>query len=282
MADFHVLQLATTMALVRFVNEMVDPGQKSSYALPITRLAEQIGLPRNLVDLRHSGTHDELPSLRVLQLALDQSLTWLRQNYWEPGLTWKATFVSKCTEALERLKADLFEFNEKASKMETADVPPPRVQQTRKLKLVAKALNGIEHLQISHGVQEEFCRVVCEYELDAETFGLVLECLINWTTGQIVDRMYKSAQSNPRTSELIAKMFPDLSALPGTVTKPSHKTDTTADILNETDKVIKRLEERKRQKLALESCAGARLGWRVADAWAPCDLGSPINFLDFV
>lgn len=279
--DLHTLQLASTMALVRFVNEMVDPGQKGSYALPITRLAEQIGLPRNLVDLRHSGTHDELPSLGVIQLALDQSLTWLRHNYWEPGLTWRSNFAIKCSEALEKIKSDLTEFNEKASKISEADVPPPEVQRTRKLKIVAKALNTIEHLQLSHRIQDEFCSVLFDFSLETEGFGLILECLSNWTAGQIVDRMYKSASSRRAIIEFITSQFPNRAEPSVTIEKPRNSGDTDS-MLNETDALIRKLEERKKQKLALDSCAKTGLGWKVASNWVPCDLGSPMKFLDFV
>lgn len=279
--DLHTLQLASTMALVRFVNEMVDPGQKGSYALPITRLAEQIGLPRNLVDLRHSGTHDELPSLGVIQLALDQSLTWLRQNYWEPGLAWRFTFDTKCSETLEKIKADLVEFNEKASRILEADIPPPEVQRTRKLKIVAKALNTIEHLQLSHRIQDEFCRVLFDCSLATEDFGLILECLSNWTAGQIVDRMYRSAHSRPAIIELITSQCPGRS-YPSLPIEKARNSGDTDSMLNETDAIIRKLEERKKQKLTLESCAKTGLGWKIESNWMPCDLGFPLNFIDFV
>lgn len=106
-SEMQVLRLAMTMALVRFVNEMVDPLQKGTYAQPITKLAEQIGLPRNLVDLRHEGTHDELPSVGVLELAIEQAMAWLRQTYWEPLLNSDKFLLDKCRQALERLAQQL-------------------------------------------------------------------------------------------------------------------------------------------------------------------------------
>jgi len=70
--DERGARLALSSALVRLVNEAVDSGQKGTYALPITHLAEKINLPRFLVDIRHNATHDELPSLSVLLLAYDE------------------------------------------------------------------------------------------------------------------------------------------------------------------------------------------------------------------
>jgi hypothetical protein len=53
------------------------------YAAPVAALAEGMGLPRTLVDLRHEATHKELPSLATLRLAVHAALQWLRQSYWE-------------------------------------------------------------------------------------------------------------------------------------------------------------------------------------------------------
>jgi hypothetical protein len=77
-------QLALSAALLRMVNELVDPGQRGQRALPINRLAEQIGLSRFLVDLRHESTHDALPGLDVLELGARMALDYLWSCYWEP------------------------------------------------------------------------------------------------------------------------------------------------------------------------------------------------------
>lgn len=82
-------RLECAMTLVRFVNETVDPEQRSSYAQPISRLAEGLGLPRILVDLRHESTHDRLPSHETCQIALDAALQWLLEHYWHPWSGWE-------------------------------------------------------------------------------------------------------------------------------------------------------------------------------------------------
>lgn len=79
-----------------FVNGLVDTGQKSSFAAPITHLAEKIGLPRVFVEMRHEATHNQLPTLSILRGArdqvslgvdsLDQALRWLHANYWQKQL----------------------------------------------------------------------------------------------------------------------------------------------------------------------------------------------------
>jgi ribosomal biogenesis protein LAS1 len=55
------------LAVVRFVNGLVDPLQTGVYARSISAIALQIGLPLSFVELRHACTHEELPSLEVLR-----------------------------------------------------------------------------------------------------------------------------------------------------------------------------------------------------------------------
>lgn len=82
--DPVVMQLALSAAVLRMVNELVDPVQRGQYALPVMRLAENLGVPRVLVDIRHESTHDALPTLPTLELAIKLALDWLYANYWEP------------------------------------------------------------------------------------------------------------------------------------------------------------------------------------------------------
>ena len=88
------------MVLVRLVNETVDPEQRSSYAQSITRLAEGVGLPRLLVDLRHEATHDRLPSSEACELALEAALEWLRVHYWQPWSEWRGWLQERLLSSL--------------------------------------------------------------------------------------------------------------------------------------------------------------------------------------
>ncbi|KAK4051603.1 rRNA-processing protein las1 [Microbotryomycetes sp. JL201] len=75
-------RLGYSMALIRFVNSLIDPLQTTYYARSMATLATQIGLPLWFVELRHAATHEHLPSLVVLQDAAKQALDWLYTNYW--------------------------------------------------------------------------------------------------------------------------------------------------------------------------------------------------------
>jgi hypothetical protein len=73
------------MLLVRLVNGVSDAFQKGSVASSVARLAvDKAGLPRWLVDMRHEASHNSLPSLSALQLAVQDMATWLLERYWRP------------------------------------------------------------------------------------------------------------------------------------------------------------------------------------------------------
>ena len=80
--DSNVLQLSYTMALIRFVNGLLDPFQQSNFAIPLHQLAKNLNLPSFFVELRHMGTHESLPNLNILRIASRQALNWLYDNYW--------------------------------------------------------------------------------------------------------------------------------------------------------------------------------------------------------
>jgi ribosomal biogenesis protein LAS1 len=70
-----IVREAYNTALIRMVNGVVDPLQVGLFARPIASIAAQLGLPLWLVELRHAGTHEDLPSLDLLQRgALEVSL----------------------------------------------------------------------------------------------------------------------------------------------------------------------------------------------------------------
>ncbi|CEP19122.1 hypothetical protein [Parasitella parasitica] len=76
------LRLMYAMAIIRFVNGLVDREQKGKFAKSINTLARRMGLPSWFVDLRHASTHERLPSLTVLRDGALQAVAWLHDNYW--------------------------------------------------------------------------------------------------------------------------------------------------------------------------------------------------------
>ena len=76
------LQAEYALAIVRFVNGISDASQKGRVAASVAKNAEAAGLHPVLVEVRHSATHNHLPSLPLLRLAAAHALQWLRDSYW--------------------------------------------------------------------------------------------------------------------------------------------------------------------------------------------------------
>ncbi|EPQ26148.1 uncharacterized protein PFL1_06356 [Pseudozyma flocculosa PF-1] len=80
------IRMNYTMAITRFVNSIVDSYQSGNFAQSIAAIAARIGLPHWFVELRHAGTHEDLPSLTVCREATRAALEWLHRNFWAPTL----------------------------------------------------------------------------------------------------------------------------------------------------------------------------------------------------
>ncbi|KAG0046067.1 rRNA-processing protein las1 [Gryganskiella cystojenkinii] len=77
------LRLMYSMVFIRFVNGFVDAFQSKNSAKSIAYLAvAKVGMPVWFVELRHTATHDYLPSLTILRSATNQALAWLNEEYW--------------------------------------------------------------------------------------------------------------------------------------------------------------------------------------------------------
>lgn len=85
--SYNQKQLLCSISLIRFVNGLVDPLQQFSFARSIHDLAKQIDLPLKFVQIRHSSTHDNLPSLKVLKQSAIEAVDWLKLRYWDAVLS---------------------------------------------------------------------------------------------------------------------------------------------------------------------------------------------------
>lgn len=141
------LQLSLAAALVRFVNEVVDPEQQGVFAQPVTHLAERMNLPRLLVDIRHGATHDELPSYEVLALGLELALNWLREHYWCPQAAWTGAVRESAERAIARFLAALKE-------ADPLTKPP--------LMVAARCLHEVPQVETSFEVQVPFVETILQ------------------------------------------------------------------------------------------------------------------------
>lgn len=83
--DYDELLYSASLAMIRMVNGIIDIEQKGVYSKSVNVIAEEIGLPRAFVDLRHNCTHSELPSFDGMLLSLKSAKMWLGDFYWQVG-----------------------------------------------------------------------------------------------------------------------------------------------------------------------------------------------------
>lgn len=79
----EMLAMLYCMAIMRLVNCVVEKTRKKN-EVSIAEAADAIGIPRSLIDIRHEGSHRELPALQVVRSASIKALDWLKYYYWEP------------------------------------------------------------------------------------------------------------------------------------------------------------------------------------------------------
>ena len=73
-----------SLAIIRFVNGVVEPFKKMNQSSSISSIGSKLNLPDYIVTIRHSATHGRLPTFQFVSLAALQALQWLQENYWEP------------------------------------------------------------------------------------------------------------------------------------------------------------------------------------------------------
>jgi ribosomal biogenesis protein LAS1 len=73
-----------SLALIRFVNSLLDPLQRANKSLSLSMLAREAGLPTVFVEIRHWGTHErDLPGEEVLREMGVRAVEWLYREYWK-------------------------------------------------------------------------------------------------------------------------------------------------------------------------------------------------------
>nr|GAT43690.1 predicted protein [Mycena chlorophos] len=94
LSSYLSLRHGYAAAIIRLVNGLVDPLQQGLYARSIASIANQLGLPAWLVELRHAATHENLPSLELLRQAARESMAWLLHNYFLPTINPSTTLAA--------------------------------------------------------------------------------------------------------------------------------------------------------------------------------------------
>ncbi|KAK8578682.1 hypothetical protein V6N12_069026 [Hibiscus sabdariffa] len=78
-----ILEIQQSDPFFRLVNCVIEKTRKRT-GISIADAADAIGIPRRLIDVRHEGSHRDLPSLTIARDSSVVALNWLKSHYWEP------------------------------------------------------------------------------------------------------------------------------------------------------------------------------------------------------
>ncbi|XP_038693935.1 uncharacterized protein LOC119991634 isoform X2 [Tripterygium wilfordii] len=79
----QILAMLYCMAIIRLVNCVVEK-KRNKREISIAAAADAIGIPRAVIDVRHEGSHRDLPALPLVRDSSEKALAWLESYYWEP------------------------------------------------------------------------------------------------------------------------------------------------------------------------------------------------------
>ncbi|TPX33001.1 hypothetical protein SmJEL517_g03987 [Synchytrium microbalum] len=113
------LRLTYSMAIIRFVNGLVDASQVTGRLQSVAAVADSLGIPLWIVDLRHAATHESLPSLSLLRAAAQQALRWLDAHYWSLQTTRTETFEDQVPDLLDQYLNVMVELTENGVSKDT-------------------------------------------------------------------------------------------------------------------------------------------------------------------
>lgn len=92
-----------SLAVIRAVNGITEPSQQGYFARSVLSIAENLGLPGWIVELRHEATHGStLPSLSVLRAAATYLLGWYTDHYWTPQAQELGAVTMQCLRPLQK------------------------------------------------------------------------------------------------------------------------------------------------------------------------------------
>lgn len=138
-------RLLYAMALTRVVNGLVAPFQQTYRAKSVAVVCQTLGLPVNLVELRHEAAHAEIPNLAALRPVAISCLHWLYERYW---LRQQQYF-----EDTERTTAELLAKLAKFQKKISSDSFGPETRNYAAIKkhsktLVSELVNNLTYSQV--------------------------------------------------------------------------------------------------------------------------------------
>ena len=113
---------ACSLAIVRFINNLLDAQQDTVHAIPLSALCHQLNIPSFWVDIRHQITHQSMPSLSLMQSIVGQMHQYLYSEFWtlldtpsNDKFLWSKDII------LKFLKQDAFTTMQQLKKLKCSD-----------------------------------------------------------------------------------------------------------------------------------------------------------------
>ncbi|XP_014505143.1 uncharacterized protein LOC106765146 isoform X2 [Vigna radiata var. radiata] len=160
----EMLAMLYCMAIMRLVNCAVEKTRKKEVA-SIAVAADAIGIPRMLIDIRHEGSHRELPSLKIVRTASVKALDWLKSYYWEPQSKAIPFQGEGITEVKKEIKSKIRELAIFLKVNGSVQSSSSQLKGKRSKKQIKKILKYV--LQLYSSFSSEIVSVLLEYLLKA-------------------------------------------------------------------------------------------------------------------
>ncbi|XP_068487398.1 uncharacterized protein [Phaseolus vulgaris] len=160
----EMLAMLYCMAIMRLVNGAVEKTRKKEVA-SIAVAADAIGIPRMLIDIRHEGSHRELPSLKIVRSASVKALDWLKSYYWEPqskAIPFQGEGITKVKKEIESKIRELAIFLKVNGSVQSSS---SQLKGKRSKKQITKILKCV--LRLYSSFSSEIVSVLLEYLLKA-------------------------------------------------------------------------------------------------------------------
>ncbi|XP_010519821.1 PREDICTED: pre-rRNA-processing protein las1 [Tarenaya hassleriana] len=160
----NLLQMLYCMGILRLVNCVIEKTRRRT-EVSIAEAAKAINIPRKLIDLRHEGSHRELPALSVLRDASDEALEWLKSYYWEPQKNQIPFKKDDAANIRREIKSKLRKLSLCLQLRQNPQVDSALVKEKCSKKKIRKILTGLVELYSSF--PSEIVSVLLEFLLKA-------------------------------------------------------------------------------------------------------------------
>ncbi len=71
-----------SVAILRFINNILDSQQDSIHAVPLSQLCDQMSIPSYWIDIRHEIAHNSMPSLDLMIVVVEKMHLYLFNEFW--------------------------------------------------------------------------------------------------------------------------------------------------------------------------------------------------------